>query len=188
MKQARRGALIIGLGLFGRALAERLVELGWEVFGIDRDSDPVQEMRDRLDHVVQLDASDEEALATVGVKEFEVCVVTSGSDVEGGLLLVLNLQHLGAARIIAKATTEYHARILRRLGVGRIVFPERDAGKYLAESLQAPNLIQWVDLANERELGMVSICEARAGQTLSSWRALRRPDLRVVGSVLPKKK
>lgn len=181
MKPRHKSALIIGLGLFGRAAGERLTRLGWEVAGIDRSSSAVQEMRDVLGHVVQMDASDESALASLGVETFDACLVTVGADVEGSVLLVLNLQQLDARRIVAKATSPHHARILRRLGVDEIVFPEQDAGYRLADRLHAPNLLQWVNLRGDREIGVLSVPEHRAGEALGRWRELQAAGVKVLG-------
>ena len=180
MKRSRQSALVVGLGRFGSAAARRLVELGWDVVGVDLDADVVQDMSDRIGHVVQLDASDEEALNTVGVPDFDVCIVSGASSVESSILLVLNLQHLGARCIIAKAATQHHARILHRLNVDQMVFPERDAGVHLAESLQARNLVEWIDLAEDLELGAVRVPEERVGTTLEQWRELQRPPFKIL--------
>lgn len=181
MRKHRHSALVIGLGRFGSAAAERLVALGWEVVGVDINPEVVQDLRDHLAHVVQLDASDMEALATIGVPDFEVCIVSRGTSIESSILLVLNLQQLGAQMIVAKAATEHHARILRRLGVNQIVFPERDAGVRLAESLESPHLVQWLQIAEDRELAVVSVPEERVGTRLRDWKELTRPSLTILG-------
>jgi trk system potassium uptake protein TrkA len=96
------------------------------------------------------------------------------------VLLVLNLQNLEAKRIVAKAATEYHGRILRRLGLTEIIFPERDAGNRLAEHLVAPHLSQSLALTNERELAVIVVPKGRVGCTLHSWRATHSHTLQIV--------
>ncbi|MBW3637870.1 MAG: TrkA family potassium uptake protein, partial [Armatimonadetes bacterium] len=176
----RRNALVVGLGRFGSAAAERLMTLGWDVVGIDKDARVVQSMQDRLVHIVQIDAADEEALATLGVSDFEVCIVSRGESIESSILLVLNLQHLQAKQIIAKATSEHHANILRRLGVNSIIFPEIDAGRRLAETLQAPHLTWWNKMDESRALGLVRVPKGRAGCPLDLWKAYHRPTIEVL--------
>lgn len=181
MKNRRqsRSALVVGLGRFGSATAQRLTTLGWEVVGVDKDPDVIEARKDQMAHVVQLDASDEEALGTVGVPDFEVCIVSRGESIESSLLLVLNLQHLGARRIVAKATSEHHARILRRIGTQDIIFPEIDAGARLAENLQAPHLAQWMSVGDQI-LAMVRVPKGRSGCPLDNWQASRRPTLQLL--------
>jgi trk system potassium uptake protein len=179
--RGKRSALIVGMGRFGIAVGRRLTTLGWDVVGVDKDDEVVQDLRDQIGHVVQLDAADEDALGTVGVPDFDVCVVSHGTSIESSIMLVLNLQGLGARRIVAKAATEHHRRILERLNVKEVIFPERDAGIHLAEALQSPHLIQWINLPGERELGVVTVPEDRVGTTLRSWKELNRLPLQFVG-------
>ena len=180
MAKEKHSALIVGMGRFGRAAAERLVALNWDVVGVDRDPEVIREIQDRLEHIVELDASDEEALATLGVPDFEVCIVSRAESIEGSILLVLNLQNLGAKVIVAKAASEHHARVLRRLGVQRIVFPERDAGVRLAEGLDSPHLVQWVKLWKDTELAVLRVPESRVGTQIKQWRELSRSALQIV--------
>jgi trk system potassium uptake protein TrkA len=180
MKKFTRSALIIGLGRFGSATAKRLAELGWDVVGVDKNPLVVQHMSDYLTHVLELDAADEDALATVGVADFSVCIVSRGESVESSILLVLNLQNLGARRIVAKAISPYHAKIIRRLGVEDIIFPEMDAGRRLAETLQAPHLTWWTQLDSERLIGLIKVPKSRSGSPLDLWEASRRPSLAIL--------
>jgi trk system potassium uptake protein TrkA len=185
MRQSLRSALVVGLGRFGSAAAERLQEMGWDVVGVDLNPAVVNDMKNRLEHVLQLDASDEEALASLGVPDFDVCIVSRGESIESGLLLVLNLQHLEAKKIVAKAASAYHARILQRLGIEHTIFPERDAGVQLAEHLQAPHLAQWMPLSKERELAIIRVPKGRAECLLSTWRAVHRPSLKILARLSP---
>lgn len=185
MRQSLRSALIVGLGRFGSSAAERLQEMGWEVVGVDLNPGVVEAMKDRLEHVMQLDASDEEALASVGVPDFDVCIVSRGESIENSLLLVLNLQHLEARKIVAKAGSEYHVRILKRLGIEHTVFPEHSAGAQLAEHLQAPHLAQWMEISEDRELAVIRVPKGRAGCTLDTWRATHRPSLQILARLSP---
>ena len=184
-KNHRRSALFVGLGRTGSEAARRLIALGWDVVGIDKDPEVIRSFQDEFEHIVELDAGDEEALSTVGVADFEVCVVSRGESIESGILIVLNLQQLGAKQIVAKAASEHHARILRRLGVEEIVFPERDAGVRLAESLESPHLAQWMQITPEVELAIVRVPKGRSGSTLSGWNATQKPGLEILGHLAP---
>jgi trk system potassium uptake protein TrkA len=98
---------------------------------------------------------------------------------------VLNLQHLEARTIVAKAGSEYHARILKRLGIEQVIFPERSAGTQLAEHLQAPHLAQWMEISADRELAVIKVPKGRAGCTLDTWRAIHRPSLQILARLSP---
>jgi trk system potassium uptake protein TrkA len=129
---------------------------------------------------MELNASDEEALSIVGVSDFDVCVVSGASTVESSILIVLNLQSQGAKFIVAKSASEYHGRILRRLEVDKMIFPERDAGLRLAESLQSPHIVEWIDLDPNHELAAVRVPPHRVGTLLSEWGELHGPSLQIL--------
>lgn len=131
----KKSVAVIGLGRFGEAVALRLVALGHEVIGIDGNADIVQKLADDLPHVVQADSTEAEALRALGVNEVDYAVVAIGSSLEGSVLSVLALQELGITDIWAKASTRQHGLILSRLGVSKVVFPEADMGRALAEQL-----------------------------------------------------
>jgi trk system potassium uptake protein len=131
----KKSVAVIGLGRFGEAVAMRLVELGHEVVCIDDNAEVVQKLADDLPHVVQADSTEAEALAALGVNEVDFAVVAIGASIEGSVLSVLALQELGVREIWAKASTRQHGLILERLGVTKVVYPEADMGRALAEQL-----------------------------------------------------
>jgi trk system potassium uptake protein TrkA len=131
----KKSVAVIGLGRFGEAVAVRLVELGHEVVGIDEDAAIVQKLADDLPHVVRADSTECEALRALGVNEVDYAVVAIGSDLEGSMLTVLALTEIGVKDIWAKASTRRHGLILERLGVTKLVYPEADMGRALAEQL-----------------------------------------------------
>lgn len=124
--------IVIGLGRFGSALADTLVELGHQVLGVDADAGIVQDAISRLSHAVQLDSTNRKALEQLGVKDFQVAVVAIGSDIEASILTTAALADVGIPRIWAKAITESHGRILERVGAHHVVFPEHDMGQRVA--------------------------------------------------------
>ena len=134
----KKSVAVIGLGRFGEAVAVRMVELGHEVIGIDGNAEIVQKLADDLPHVVQADSTEVEALMALGVNEVDFAVVAIGSSLEGSVLSVLALQELGVKQIWAKASTRQHGLILGRLAVTKVVYPEADRGKALADQLCGP--------------------------------------------------
>ena len=117
----RRSFAVIGLGRFGSAMANTLVELGQDVIGIDSDDDRVRRLADVVSQAVQLDATDLRALKEVGVQDVDVAVVSIGENIEASLLVVMQVMELGVKQLIAKAVTPLHGRILQKLGVKRVI-------------------------------------------------------------------
>jgi len=146
---ARRTFAVIGLGRFGSAMAATLVELGQEVIGIDSDEERVQAMADLVSQAVALDSTDEKALRSAGVQDVDVAVISIGENIESSLLAVMQVRDLGVSTIIAKAVTPLHGRILERLGVTRVIYPERDMAMRVAHSLVVPNVTDYIELSKD---------------------------------------
>jgi trk system potassium uptake protein TrkA len=146
---SRRSFAVIGLGRFGSAIATTLIKLGQEVVGIDANPESVRHLGDILTHAVELDATDERALRAAGVQDMEVAVVSIGENVESSVMVVMLLKELGVRTVIAKATTPLHGRILEKIGVSRIIFPERDMAVRVAHSLVVANIIDYIELSRD---------------------------------------
>jgi trk system potassium uptake protein len=139
------GVLVVGLGRFGSALAETLMDLGHQVLGVDSDPANVQQSADRLTHVVEADATDEEVMRQLGAGEFGRAVVGIGTDLEASILTTSVLAGLAVPDIWAKAITVPHGRILERVGAHHVVFPEHDMGRRVAH-LVTGRMIEFVQL------------------------------------------
>jgi trk system potassium uptake protein len=146
---AKRSFAVIGLGRFGSAMATTLAESGHDVIGVDGSEDRVRGLADLLSLAVQLDATDEKALLSAGIKDVDVAVVSIGENIESSLLVVTLLREIGIKHIVAKAVTPLHGRILEKLGVTRVVFPERETAIRLAHSLVMPNVLDYIELSSE---------------------------------------
>jgi trk system potassium uptake protein TrkA len=124
--------IVIGLGRFGSSLAQTLVELGYEVLGVDTNEDIVQNHADLLTHVVQADTTSERALRQIGAADAVTAVVCIGTGIEASVLTTSALVDLGIKNVWAKAITESHGRILQRVGAHHVVFPEAEMGTRVA--------------------------------------------------------
>ena len=129
---AADSVVVIGLGRFGRAVAQELVASDTEVLGIDADEVIVQELSTELTHVVRADSTVEDALRQLAVPEFERAVVAIGTNIEASLLTASLLRKLGVTNIWAKAISDAHGRILGELGIRHVVYPEHDMGRRVA--------------------------------------------------------
>ncbi|MCL4811963.1 MAG: TrkA family potassium uptake protein [Vicinamibacteraceae bacterium] len=145
----RRTFAVIGLGRFGAAMAATLTELGQDVIGIDSNEERVQEMADHVLQAVQLDAVDERALRAAGIQDVDVAVVSIGENIESSLLVVMQVKELGVGEIIAKAVTPLHGRILKKLGVTRVIYPDREMAIRMAHSLVVPNVTDYIELSRD---------------------------------------
>jgi trk system potassium uptake protein len=126
------GVAVIGLGRFGKSLADELERDGVEVLAIDNDPKVVQDLAGRWTHVVQADATDVQAMEQLGVGDFSKAVIAIGHNLEASVLTAFVLRRLGVADIWAKAVTTSQGEILAQVGVGHIVRPEHQMGKRVA--------------------------------------------------------
>ena len=140
---------VIGLGRFGFAMATTLAGSGHDVIGIDGDEDKVRAVADTVQLAMQLDATDEKALRGAGISDVDVAVVSIGENIEASLLVVTLLKEIGINRIVAKAVTPLHGRILEKLGVTRVVFPEREMAERVAHSIAIPNVLDYIELSKD---------------------------------------
>lgn len=157
---------VIGLGRFGYGVAKTLTEKGCEVLAIDDNEEQVKSVSDFVTHAVQLDATDEEALRHVGVQYVDVAVVSIGENIEASILIVMTLKEMGVKEIVAKAVTPIHGKVLRNIGVSKVIFPERDMAIKVANSLAAPNILEQIELSPEYSIIETSVPEGITGKTL----------------------
>jgi trk system potassium uptake protein TrkA len=134
--------VIIGLGTFGNFLATSLYEKGHEVLAIDKNSKLIQAIKDDVSRAVVADATDKKVLESLGVKAINSAIICMGSSLEASVLCALNLKDIGVKQIIAKATSEAHSRLLFKVGVSDVIFPEKDQAVTLSERLHNPSIIE----------------------------------------------
>jgi len=160
--------VVVGLGAFGASVARTLVEKGCEVLAIDEDEEKVKEISDVVTQAVQADATDEKTLRSLGVDKMDVAIVSTGDDMEASILVTLLIKELGVKTIVAKALTPSHGTVLRKIGATRVVFPERDTGVRVAESLAAPDILEHIALSPEYSIMEVRAPKSFIGKTLRS--------------------
>ena len=145
----RKQFVVIGLGRFGQSVAKTLEELGNEVLAIDMDADAVREISDYVTHSVQMDATDENALHTLGISNFDVAVINIGSNIQASVMITLLVKEMGVKYIIAKGQSELHAKVLKKIGADRVVLPEKEMGVRVAHNLVSSSILDYIELSEE---------------------------------------
>ncbi len=158
--------LVFGLGRFGSSLARSLCEQGQQVMAVDANEENVQNIAPYVTEAVQLDATDEAALATLDVNSFDGAVVSIGENVRDSVLICVLLKEMGIPHLIAKANDELHAKVLRKIGVDRVVFPERDMGERVAKSIVTPGVLDLMQLGDDFQIVEIRTPARWAGNTL----------------------
>lgn len=112
--QNERQFAVIGLGRFGRNIAKALYDMGYDVLAIDKDMERVQEFSNEVTHVVQADSTDEDALRSLGILNFDVVIVAIGKDTEANIMTTLQLKEIGVPYIVAIARTVLQIKVLEK--------------------------------------------------------------------------
>ncbi|MCJ8174038.1 potassium channel family protein [Clostridium botulinum] len=159
--------VVIGLGRFGTSVAKTLYTLGNDVLAIDSSDDIVQNISDSVTHSVQMNATDENSLRALGIRNFDVAVITIGSDIQASTMATLLVKEMGVKYIIAKANTEIHAKVLYKIGADRVVFPERDMGVRVAHNLVSTNILDYIELSPNYSIAEIVTPKIWHGKTLN---------------------
>lgn len=174
--------VIIGLGQFGMSLARTLSEKGVEVLAVDRRKNLVEEAATFVSAAMVVDATDEEALATLepGKRDVAVCAIGDDSR-EASIICTALLRQMGAKMIVARANDKTHQRILQLVGAHQVINPEREFGKRFASRLIYHDVIVDTDLGDDLMLSEIKIQPAMVGKNLIQLSLPKRYGIMVVG-------
>lgn len=168
MQNRKKQYIVFGLGRFGSSLAQTLCRMGHEVLAVDNDIERINEVSPFVTHAVQADATDEETMTSLGVRNFDAAVVSIGESVRDSILVSLLCKEKGVPYVVAKATDELHAKVLRKVGVDRVVFPERDMGERVAKSLASPGVLDLMNLTDDDLLADIVLPASWADKSIQT--------------------
>ncbi len=162
--------VVIGLGRFGTSVAKTLYELGNEVMAVDLDPDVVQEISEYVTHAVVADVLDESVLHELGLSNFDVVIISIASNIEASIMATLTAKEMGAKKVVVKAQTDVHGKVLTKVGADRIVFPERDMGARVAHNLTSSNILDFIELSPEYYIIEIAALKSWINKSLSELR------------------
>jgi len=171
---------VFGLGQFGHSLAEALTNQGAEVLAFDTDAEQVESVKEIVAMAVQLDSTDERALRAVGLEQVQTAIVAMGTNVEANILTAALLKQLGVPRIVARATTPLQERILRAVGVNKIVNLEREMGEAIATTLAIGEVHRFFTLAAGHSIVEIDVPAHLAGKTVEEAQLRQRHNVNIV--------
>lgn len=172
---------VIGLGRFGGSVCKTLADAGQEVLAIDKYESRVNDYKDIATQAVVADAQDEDVLRSLGIRNVDHVIVAIGEDIQASILVTLMVKEQGVKYVTAKAQNEYHAKVLEKLGVDRVVHPERDMGVRIGRSLTSKNMVDYLDLDANFKLAEILITNPEfVGKSLSEMDFRDRYGLNVI--------
>ncbi len=171
---------VIGLGRFGSSIAKTLAQKDCQVLAIDKDENKIQDISEAVTQAVCLDATDEKALKAVGIEQIDVAVVSVGGNVEASILIALLLKEIGIKEVIAKSVTPQQGKVLEKIGVDKIIFPERDMGERLANALTSPKVTDYLRLSSNCSIIEITPPKDFIGKTLKALNIRTKYQLNIV--------
>ena len=157
---------IIGAGRFGMSLAESLSNAGAEVLLLDRNR-PAMQMANEFATALQGDATQPRVLEEAGFGECDVVIVAIGSNMEASMMATANCKELGVPNVVAKATSELHGKILRRIGADSVVYPDRDSAHRLARAIANHDVVDFLEVSEGYSIAEVDVPDGIRGMTLA---------------------
>jgi trk system potassium uptake protein TrkA len=154
------------LGRFGYSIATTLSESGYEVMVVDKSEEKIQEISALVTHAVQADTTDMDTLRSLGIRNFDVAVVSIGKDIQASIMTTLLLKELGVPMVVAKASTDIHERVLKKIGADRIILPEHEMGIRIATNLISGSIIDYIQLSSEYSIVEIGILPEWQNKTI----------------------
>jgi trk system potassium uptake protein TrkA len=175
-----KSVLVIGIGRFGRHLANKMQELGNEVMVIDKNEKLIEQYQTVCTDAYVGDCTNEGVLRSIGVQNFDLCFVTIGEDFQSSLVITSLLKKLGAQQIIAKAKRDVQADLLKTIGANEVVYPERVIAERLAVRYNSSNIFDYIELTSDYAIYEIPILKEWISQTIEFINARRKYKINII--------
>ncbi len=172
---------VIGLGVFGTSIAQNLMKEGMEVIAIDTAEKNIEAIKNNVTQAAILDSTKEEALQAIDIGKIDCAIIATGEDMESSVMTALLLKKLEVPRIVARANSEAHRKILTLIGVDEIVSPEEDMGIRLARRLSSTHILHHLDISEEHTIAEIIVGESFVGKTIRDLNLRSRFGVNIVG-------
>ncbi|MDQ0154799.1 potassium channel family protein [Robertmurraya andreesenii] len=163
----KKSFAVFGLGRFGGTLVKALSELDIDVLAIDIDEAKVNYYSEYATQAILATEIDENTLKKLGIRNFDYAIVSFGDDIKSSILTSLLLKEIGVPQVWAKAHDDYHAKVLEKIGVDRVIHPERDMALRIAHYIGSKKIIDYIELSKEFSIAEVVASDKIHNKTLS---------------------
>ena len=162
----KKSILLIGLGRFGKHIAIKLNELGHEIMAVDQNEERVNSVMPYVTYGQIGDSTNETFLKTLGVNNYDVCIVTISGDFQSSLETTCLLKELGAQMVVSRAERDGQAKFLLRNGADEIVYPEKQLASWLAIRYSADHILDYIELDSSCSIFEVSVPNDWVGKSI----------------------
>ncbi len=177
----RKEFVVFGIGKFGLSVARALADNGCQVMAVDSEPDRIAEIADDVTSAVCADVTDAEAVHSLGIKNFDGAIIAIGENLEASVLATILSKEMGIPYVLAKAQTELQAKVLKKVGADKIIFPEKETGIRIAHNLVGGNFFDAVELSNKYSMMNFDIPQDWVGKSLRELNLRVAKKVNVVG-------
>ena len=177
-----KSVLLIGLGRFGKYIAMKLYELGHEVMAVDENEERVNDAMPYVTDGQIGDSTNEALLKSLGVKNYDVCIVTIGGDFQSSLETTCLLKELGAQKVVSRAEQDVQAKFLLRNGADEIIYPEKQLATWAAIRYSSDHILDYIELGGSCSIFEVSVPSAWVGKSVVEIDIRRKYNVNIIAT------
>ena len=177
-----KSILLIGLGRFGKHVAIKLNKLGHQVMAVDSSEERVSEVLPFVTNAIIGDSTNEAFLSSLGVGNFDVCIVTIGSDFQSSLETTSLLKELGAKMVVSRASRDVHEKFLLRNGADEVVYPEKQLASWTAIRFSSDHILDYIELDGDHAVYEVMVPSSWQGKTVGELDIRRKYNINILGT------
>ncbi len=177
-----KSILLIGLGRFGKHVAMKLHSLGHQIMAVDDDEERVDDILPYVTSAMIGDSTSEKFLASLGVSNFDVCIVAIGSNFQSSLETTSLLKELGAKLVVSRASRDVHEKFLLRNGADEVVYPEKQMAQWAAIRYSANHVLDYIELDSENAIFEVTIPVTWMGKTVGQLDIRKKYNINILGT------
>lgn len=181
VKTQRKEFVVFGLGKFGLSVAKALADNGCQVMAVDSEQSKVEEIAETVTYAVCTDVTDTEAIHSLGIRNFDGAIVAIGENLEASVLVTIIAKEMGIPFVMAKAQTELQAKVLKKVGADKIVFPEKETGIRIANNLMSDNFFDAIELSTKYSMMDLDVPAEWVGKTLRELNLRASKKINVIG-------
>ena len=176
-----KSILLVGVGNFGKHIARKFNELGHDVMAIDQDEERINDVMPLVTSAQIGDSTSEDFLRTLGVENYDVCIVTIGGDFQSSLETTSLLKELGAQKVVSRAERDGQAKFLLRNGADEIVYPEKQLASWMGIRYSADHILDYIELDGEHAIFEVTVPKEWIGMTVGQLDIRRKYKINIMG-------
>ena len=177
-----KSVLLIGLGRFGEYIAMKLHELGHEIMAVDENEERVNDAMPYVTDGQIGDSTNEALLKSLGVKNYDVCIVTIGGDFQSSLETTCLLKELGAQKVVSRAEQDVQAKFLLRNGADEIIYPEKQLATWAAIRYSSDHILDYIELGDSCSIFEVSVPSAWVGKSVAEIDIRRKYNVNIIAT------